>query len=73
MEGGVKTSIHPKDESLQLPQRAYSYELQRSLVKASVQGPFDEAIERIEENTGVTVSNGLRNRLLESFRVRLVK
>ncbi|MEK9149131.1 MAG: ISKra4 family transposase [Candidatus Desantisbacteria bacterium] len=53
--GRGKISIHPKDESLQLPERSFSYELQKGLVKASVQGPFDEAIDRIEENTGVIV------------------
>lgn len=54
--GKGKESIHPKDESLQLPQKSFSYELQRQLVKASVQGPFDEAKERIEENTSATIS-----------------
>ncbi len=54
--GRGKTSIHPKDESLQLPQKSFSYELQKRLVKASIQDPFDEAKERIEENTGATIS-----------------
>jgi hypothetical protein len=49
-------SIHPLDESLELPERSFSYELQRRLVKAAVQGPFDEAIERVEEATGVKVA-----------------
>lgn len=50
-----KVSIHPLDEQLQMPQRAYSYELQRRLVKRAVQGPFDEAVESIYEATGVKV------------------
>jgi len=48
-------SIHPLDQGLSLPPDGYSYELQRRLVKAAVQGPFDEAIERVEESTGVSV------------------
>jgi hypothetical protein len=48
-------SLHPLDEELDLPERTYSYELQRRLVKKAVQGPFDEAVEAIEEATGVTV------------------
>lgn len=52
-EGEV--SIHPLDEQLQLPARTYSYELQRRLVKKSVQGPFDEAIDALHELTGLRV------------------
>lgn len=51
--GGV--SLHPLDHELQLPDRSFGYELQRRLVKAAVQGPFEEACERIEENTGVKI------------------
>jgi len=50
-----QASVHPLDESLVLPERSYSYELQRRLVKAEVQGPFDEAVERVQESTGVLV------------------
>ena len=46
-------SVHPLDEDLQLPARGSSYELQRRAVKAAVQGPYDEAVERIEEATGI--------------------
>jgi hypothetical protein len=49
-------SVHPLDEELQLPSRSYSQELQRRLVQAAVQGPYDEALERVEESTGVLVS-----------------
>jgi hypothetical protein len=48
-------SIHPLDEELRLPERSYSYEPQRRVVKAAVQGPFDEAVERVEEATGVEI------------------
>ena len=46
-------SIHPLDQALQLPARRFSRELQKRMVKASVQGPFEEAAERIQEFTGV--------------------
>ena len=39
-----RRSLHPLDAELQLPARVYSYEIQRRLVKAAVQGPFDEAL-----------------------------
>jgi hypothetical protein len=48
-------SIHPLDEGLALAARSFSYEVQRRLVKAAVQGPFEEAVERVEESTGVAV------------------
>ena len=48
-------SVHPLDKDLALPEDSYSYELQRRMVKAALQGPFDEAIERVEESTGVVV------------------
>lgn len=48
-------SIHPVDEGLALAGRSFSYEVQRRIVKAAVQGPFDEAVERVEESTGVDV------------------
>ncbi len=50
-------SIHPLDESLQLPKRSFSYELQKRLIKASVQGPFREASARILESSGLTIHN----------------
>lgn len=48
-------SIHPLDEALQLPARSFSYELQKRMVKAAVQGTFREAGERIAEITGTPV------------------
>lgn len=50
-------SIHPLDSLLALPARSFSYELQRRLVKAALQGPFREATARILESTGLTVHN----------------
>src|SRR5215831_13508302 len=39
-------TVHPLDAQWQLPHRSCSYELQRRLVQAAVQGPFDEATAR---------------------------
>jgi hypothetical protein len=50
-----QSSIHPLDEAMQLPARSFSYELQKRLVKAAVQGPFRESTERIRDTTGLTV------------------
>jgi hypothetical protein len=50
-------SIHPLDADLQLPERCFSYELQRRLVKAAIQGPFREATSRILDCTGLTIHN----------------
>ena len=47
--------VHPLDEKLQLPQRTYSYELQRRLVQRAVQSPFHEAIDGLREGTGVHI------------------
>ena len=52
-----KPSIHPLDESLQLPERSFSYELQKRLIKAAIQGPFREATARILESSGLTIHN----------------
>jgi hypothetical protein len=49
-------SIFPLDQSLALPARSFSYELQRRLVKAAVQNPFLESVQTIAELTGVSVS-----------------
>lgn len=48
-------SLHPLDEALHLPARSFSYELQKRMVKAAVQGTFREARERIVEITGAPV------------------
>lgn len=62
-----KPSIHPLDESLQLPQRSFSYELQKRLIKAAIQGPFREATARILESSGLTIHNhSLEPLLIES-------
>ena len=50
-------SIHPLDVDLQLPARSFSYELQKRLIKAAIQGPFREATSRIFDSTGLTIHN----------------
>jgi len=50
-----QASVHPLDEALELPRRAPTYEVQRRVVKKALQGPFDEAIEHVEEATGVAL------------------
>jgi hypothetical protein len=48
-------SLHPLDEAMQLPGRSFSYELQKRMVKAAVQGPFQESSDRMRELTGMPV------------------
>jgi hypothetical protein len=49
-------SVHPFDKAAALPDRTFSYEVQRRGVTGSVQGPFDEAVERVKESTGLSLS-----------------
>src|ERR1019366_7364573 len=42
---------------LQRPERSFSCELQKRLIKASIQGPFREATSRILESSGITIHN----------------
>src|SRR5271169_7046827 len=48
-------SIYPLDQTLALPARSFSYELQRRLVKAAVLNPFHESVEAVADLTGVSV------------------
>ena len=48
--------IFPLDQTLALPARSFSYELQRRLVKAAVQNPFLDSVQTIAELTGVSVA-----------------
>jgi hypothetical protein len=50
-----RESVHPLDKTATLPERRYSYELQRRVVQGAVKGPFDEACEGVAEATGVVV------------------
>ena len=63
-----KESIHPLDETMQLPSSLYSYEIQRRLLKWAVQGPFDEAIETMLDTSGINVPK----RIAESIYVEIL-
>ncbi len=54
--GPGSPTIYPLDQALALPARSFSYELQRRLVKAAVQNPFQESVPSIAELLGVSVS-----------------
>jgi len=61
--------IYPLDTTLALPARLFSYELQRRLVKAAVQGPFQESVDGLAEVTGVCVpKRSLEEVLLDAAR-----
>jgi hypothetical protein len=47
--------VHRLDDQLPLPSRSFADALQRRLVQATVQGPFDEATARVAEATGVVI------------------
>ena len=57
-------SIYPLDAALPLPARVFSYELQRRLVQAAVQGTFQESIDGIADLTGLSVSKRSLEELL---------
>jgi hypothetical protein len=58
-------TVHPLDDQLQLPHRSFSYELQRRLVQAAVQGPFAEAAARVADATGVAIPKRSAEQLLQ--------
>jgi len=53
--GGTQ-AVHPLDEQAQLPDRSFSYALQKRVSDESVRGSFDEALENIEKTTGNQLS-----------------
>ena len=60
-----QASVHPLDEQLQLPKRSFSYPFQERLVRHAVQGPFDEAINDVERDTGVRLSKRTAEQLTQ--------
>jgi hypothetical protein len=58
-------SVHPLDEQAELPERTFSYEVQRRLALAMVQGPYREAVERLDESTGLTISKKSAEEILQ--------
>lgn len=48
-------SLFPKDGHLNLPENSYTYELQRKVALEVLRGSFDNAVESIAENTGLSI------------------
>lgn len=48
-------SLHPLDAELNLPPDGYSLELRRQLAREAARGSFSEAVEAIQQTTGVIV------------------
>ncbi len=54
--GPGRASIHPLDEELNLPKRHHhGFPLHKRAAKLAARGPFDEAVEQIEETTAAKV------------------
>jgi hypothetical protein len=58
-------SIHPLDEQAELPERSFSYEVQKRTVIGMIQGPYEEAIEDVQEWTGLTISKRSAEKILQ--------
>jgi hypothetical protein len=62
-------TVYPLDRELQLPERTYSYEYQRRLMRTVVCSPFDEAIALLAELTGVSVPKRAAEQLVREAAV----
>ena len=62
-------AIHPLDAELMLPERLWSYECQRRLLRAVICGPFDEAIALVAEMTGTTIPKRSAEQLVQDAAV----
>ena len=51
-----KESIRPLDEQAQLPERSFSYAVQGRIAHRVALGPFDEALDAVEDLTGLKIS-----------------
>jgi hypothetical protein len=60
-----QTSVHPLDEQLHLPRRSFSYPLQERLVRFSVQGPFAEAVDNVQRDSGVQLSKRTAEQIVQ--------
>jgi hypothetical protein len=61
-----QASIHPLDAQAELPARSFSYPLQERLVRAAVQGPYDEALANVAAATGVGVAKRSAEQLAQA-------
>jgi hypothetical protein len=59
-------SMHPLDAQAELPDGSFSYPLQQRLVRAAVQGPYDEAVANVELATGLVVAKGSCEQLVQA-------
>jgi hypothetical protein len=59
-------SLHPLDAQAALPAQSFSHPLQQRLVRAAVQGPYQEAIDNVALATGVAVSKGSCAQLVQA-------
>jgi hypothetical protein len=50
-----EASVHPLDESLNIPARHHSFPLQKRVARLSARGPFDEVVDEIAATTAVKV------------------
>lgn len=62
-------TVYPLDAELRLPQRTYSYECQRRLLKAVICSPFDEAIGLLSDLTGVAIPKRAAEQLVREAAV----
>jgi hypothetical protein len=52
-----QSSLHPLDEELNLPARKYSHPVQERVVRNVARGPYQEALQTLQESTGAHVPN----------------
>jgi hypothetical protein len=64
-----REAIHPLDAQLRLPERLWSYECQRRLIRAVICGPFDEATALIAEMTGTIIPKRSAEQLVQEAAV----
>jgi hypothetical protein len=60
-------SVFPLDAEMELPNRRFSYGVQRVVVKEAVKGPFDETIQDIGEYTGASISKRSAEKLVQEI------
>jgi hypothetical protein len=64
-----REAIYPLDAELRLPERLWSYECQRRLIRAVICGPFDEATALIAEMTGTIIPKRSAEQLVQEAAV----
>lgn len=59
--------VYPLDVEMELPRRRFSYGVQRVIVKESVKGPFEEAVQSVREYTGAAISKRSAEQLVREI------